>query len=202
MVSLRCSERRWIPRTRAASEMFPAQSASTLWMCSHSTRASVGTVGTGLVSLGVQFTALQLLERGDDLIDVDRLAQIVVGAAFDGAQCGGDAAVSGQHDDRARVVDGAELGDQIQSVDVGHPQVDEDEIGALLPGLRQGLDRDRRPPRRPSPARGKRAASETGTLRRRRRSGRCGSLRRPLELAHVQGKVRSGLWCHWPGAES
>ena len=41
--SLRRSERRWIPSRRAASEMFPPQSARTRWMCSHSARASEGT---------------------------------------------------------------------------------------------------------------------------------------------------------------
>ncbi len=40
--SLRCSERRWMPRRRADSEMFPPQSDRTRWMCSHSMRASDG----------------------------------------------------------------------------------------------------------------------------------------------------------------
>ncbi len=40
--SLRCRERRWIPRRRADSEMLPPQSERTRWMCSHSIRAREG----------------------------------------------------------------------------------------------------------------------------------------------------------------
>jgi hypothetical protein len=40
--SLRCSDRRWIPSRRAASEMLPPQSDSTRLMCSHSARARLG----------------------------------------------------------------------------------------------------------------------------------------------------------------
>ena len=42
--SLRCSDRRWMPRRRAASEMLPAQSDMTRLMCSHSARARLGGV--------------------------------------------------------------------------------------------------------------------------------------------------------------
>src|SRR6185503_13363834 len=38
--SLRWSDRRWMPRTLAASEMLPWHSISTRLMCSHSTRSS------------------------------------------------------------------------------------------------------------------------------------------------------------------
>src|SRR5947209_15461351 len=42
--NLRCSERRWMPRSFAACEMLPEQSDSTRWRCSHSTLARDGTV--------------------------------------------------------------------------------------------------------------------------------------------------------------
>jgi len=53
--SFRCNERRWIPSSRAACEMFPPQSVITRCMCSHSTLASVGTAsGTSGSVLGAE----------------------------------------------------------------------------------------------------------------------------------------------------
>ena len=48
--SLRCRLRRWMPRRRAAWVMLPPQSASTRWMCSHSTRAREGVAGSTSVA--------------------------------------------------------------------------------------------------------------------------------------------------------
>jgi len=44
--SFRCSDFRWSPRRRAASDTFPPASVSTRWMCSHSARASEGAAGS------------------------------------------------------------------------------------------------------------------------------------------------------------
>ena len=47
LASLRCSERRCMPSSRAAAEMLPSVSCSACWMCSHCSRLSgVITPGT------------------------------------------------------------------------------------------------------------------------------------------------------------
>ena len=60
-------------------------------------RARLGTVaGRGRSDSG----EVLIFVCGQDLIDIHRFGEVVIGAGFDGFQCGRDAAVAGQHDDR------------------------------------------------------------------------------------------------------
>src|SRR6185312_1916120 len=77
-------------------------------------------------------------QGGDDLIGVDRLAQIVVRSRAQRLDGGGDAAVAGEDDDARRGRELSQRGDQGDSRRPRHPQIDDGELGGRGARRRQG----------------------------------------------------------------
>ena len=136
-------------------------------MCSHSARASVGE------GVGRRLGRARRLsgQRADDLIGVDRFAEIVVRAGAQRLDRRGDAAVAGEDDDARARREGVERPDQRQPRKPRHPQIDDREVGLAAPWPPPRRRRDRRRSRRRSRARAARGPAVRGTPRRRRRAG-------------------------------
>ena len=195
--SLSWSVRRVIPSRRAVSEMLLRVSARIRWMCSHSARARVG---EGVGAVCGQAHRLPG-ERADDLIGVDRLAEIVVRAGAQRRHPRGVAAVAGEADDARAPRDGGKRPDQRQPRQFpACPQVDvlaRNRAGAPRPPPARRRDRRRWRPRsralaapsptaRKTPRRRRRAEWRRRTRSRRRRD------KEPERLAVVPRPVPGG----------
>jgi hypothetical protein len=73
----------------------------------------------------------RLVDQEQELLDLERLGDVVVGAELDRLDRGLDRAERGDHDDVRRVGQGADVADQIEAVEVGHPQVGDHQIDRL-----------------------------------------------------------------------
>jgi hypothetical protein len=72
-----------------------------------------------------------LVDQEQELLDLERLGDVVVGAELDRLDRGLDRAEGGDHDDVRRVGEGADVADQIEAVEVGHPQVGDHQLDWL-----------------------------------------------------------------------
>ncbi len=83
--------------------------------------------------LGVQAVALaDLLDLVQELIEIERFGEIVVGSVFDRRDRGLDAAVSGHDDHRGLGIDAAHRSQQIEAGKLGHLLIRQDQIERLL----------------------------------------------------------------------
>ena len=90
------------------------QSVSTRWICSHSTRAKDGVSGGPASLAGVLGSSrVAPVERGDHLVHVRRLGQVVRRAEPHGFERRRDASIAGQHDDLGRRVDSMQLAHEL-----------------------------------------------------------------------------------------
>ncbi len=101
--------------------------------------------------LGAQAALLErLLDRGREIVDLEGLGDVVVRAELERALGGLDRAERGHDDDVRRTalrLGGADLGEHVEPVHVGHLDVGDDEIDVALPdardtGLTAGGDLD------------------------------------------------------------
>ena len=83
--------------------------------------------------LGRQLPILEGLLDGElELLEVERLGQVLARARLHGFDRGGDVAVCGQHDDRERCPLTAHAPQDLHAVGLGHPVVENHDVGLLL----------------------------------------------------------------------
>ena len=110
---------------RASSSVSPARVAVRVgaWMTSSPTRmGSVGHPSSGTPQHGPH--------AGADLVEPERLDDVVVGSGVEGSHHR-RVVVDGGDDDDGHRARGADHADHGQAVDVGKPEVEEDDIGAV-----------------------------------------------------------------------
>ncbi|MNP45767.1 hypothetical protein D3C76_1397150 [compost metagenome] len=78
-------------------------------------------------------------QRGEHVVGVRRLAQVVGGAALDGFHRGGDARIAGEDHHAHLGVQFQQLGQQHQAGFAFHLQVEHRVVGQVFPGQRQAL---------------------------------------------------------------
>ena len=108
-------------------------------------------------------------DPGDELARAERLGQVVVGAELEAEQLVELVVARGEHDDRdGRVA--AQLAGDVEAVEPGQAEVEDDEVGVALADRRRGRPgrRRRSGPRSPR-ARGSRGRAGRSSVRRRRR---------------------------------
>ena len=115
---------------------------------------------------------LGLAQREDDLVRLERLAHVVVGARLHRLDGEVDVAVGAHHDDRRRVLLGLERAEQIEPAHARHAHVGEDDVGVERVERARAPPRRRRPPRPRSRASSAGCAGRGGCSLRRRRPGR------------------------------
>ena len=91
-----------------------------LWICSLSARFSRRS----------DSRSSAFAQREHDLVGLERLADVVVGAGLHRLEREIDVAVRAHHDDRGRVLLGLERGEQIEAAHLRHAHVGEDDVGA------------------------------------------------------------------------
>jgi hypothetical protein len=74
---------------------------------------------------------------GEQFVDGERLGDVVVGAGVQGVDLVLAAGPTGQHDDRYRGP-AAQAVDDVDAVDVGQPEVEDDEVGLPIRRFAQG----------------------------------------------------------------
>ncbi len=137
LASLRCSVRRCMRSVRAVAEMLPSCSASTRWMCSHSSRrGDIGASRHG--ALAGRLAARAALEHGRDGARRDRFREVVVGAELDRFDGRRDARVARQHDDAHAWMLAAQRLDQREAVVGAELQIDDGRVGLLRSRRRKG----------------------------------------------------------------
>src|SRR5579885_1486352 len=95
--------------------------------------------GIGSV-IGVEKVGNDALQSLENLILGRVLAKVVDGAEFGGLLDGLAGGERGEHDDGALRVEGAEAGESLQSIELGHVDVEQDEVGMFALVKRKGLD--------------------------------------------------------------
>ena len=70
--------------------------------------------------------------RGEDLFGIRRLAEVVIGAEFQRLHRGCDAAVSSEDDHRDGGIHLLDLLNEVESIEAGHLQIEQDEVGAYI----------------------------------------------------------------------
>ena len=88
--------------------------------------------------LGARRPAEHGAHAGRELVGVERLGDVVVGAEVEALGLVGGRALGGQQDDRDRSPL-AQLAHDLDAVEVGHDDVEQDDVGADLLGLGEGL---------------------------------------------------------------
>ena len=82
-----------------------------------------------LVRLGERGAAQERAQPGEQLVERERLHEVVVGAGVEPGDPIGHLVAGGQHEDRERAVAVAELAAHGEAVDVGHHHVEHDDVG-------------------------------------------------------------------------
>ena len=88
---------------------------------------------------GLAGPAQQGADPGEQLLERERLHQVVVGAGLEPLDAVGDRVARGQHQDRRAAALGAKLAADLEPVDAGHEHVEDDQVGADLRGAREAL---------------------------------------------------------------
>ena len=143
---------------------------------SSSTRTTTGAAG------GVRNAPQRGADPGEQLLGVERLRHVVVGAGVERAHLLRLVVARGQHD-HGDLAERPQPAQHVEAVEVGEAEVEEHDVGAAVGG-----DHDARP--RPSRLRARRSRGCAGVVRSARRSAGSSSIRRIALTADTIARMR------------